>query len=248
MAEPGAIPEVHDLLIDQRRRSQRGESFHAEFYLEQRPGLADDPERLLDLIYNELVLREQRGESPTMAEYQARFPHLAEALGDLFAVHRAMELSPEAASAASLERTCVPALEPTWPSLPGYELVNVLGSGGMGIVYRARDLKRGLTVAVKTMWQADAGAIYRFKQEFRALLDVSHPNLVTLHELISDGVGWYIVMEYIDGVTFLEYLRLRPARGDEPASLPETERASSADDGRPMTTRGADRRLVDGRI
>jgi serine/threonine protein kinase len=95
-------------------------------------------------------------------------------------------------------------------------VVDVLGSGGMGIVYRARDLRHGVTVAVKTMRQVDAAAVSRFKQEFRALLDVSHPNLVTLYELISDGRQWFIVMEYVDGVGFLDHVRgaARPAGGD----------------------------------
>src|SRR5262249_15490920 len=42
---------------------------------------------------------------------------------------------------------------------------------------------------------------------FRALLDVAHPNLVTLHELISDGRSWFIVMEYVDGTDFLDFVR-----------------------------------------
>jgi eukaryotic-like serine/threonine-protein kinase len=105
---------------------------------------------------------------------------------------------------------------PDWPVLDGYEIDKVLGRGGMGVVYRARDRRRGVVVAVKTIQRADAGAIYRFKQEFRALLDVSHPNLVTLHELISDGHAWFIVMEFIDGVNFLDYVRGEPMPGGSP--------------------------------
>ena len=71
----------------------------------------------------------------------------------------------------------------------------------MGVVYRADDLRRGVTVAIKTIRHVDDGSIYRFKQEFRALLGVAHPNLVTLHELISDGRDWFIVMEYVEGST-----------------------------------------------
>ena len=55
--------------------------------------------------------------------------------------------------------------------------------------------------------RAGAGAILRFKYEFRTLLGVAHPNLVTLYELISDGQNWFLTMELLDGVTFLQYVR-----------------------------------------
>src|SRR5208282_5000541 len=247
MAEPDAVPEVHTLLIDQRRRVQLGEPFHVELYLSQHPGLAADPEGLLDLIYNEVLLRGQRGESPELDDYRTRFPNLAEALGDLFEVHRAIESSPEVSTAPVFERSAVPVLEPAWPKLDGYEIVGIFGSGGMGIVYRARDLKRGVTVAVKTMRQADAASLYRFKQEFRALLDVSHPNLVALHELISDGIGWFIVMEYIDGLTFLDYIHDSPCRGDDPTSSPNLETTWWDDDLAPVTLAPVDNPATESR-
>ena len=54
-----------------------------------------------------------------------------------------------------------------------------------------------------------AAAILRFKHEFRTLLGIAHPNLVTLYELISDGQNWFLTMELLDGVTFLEYVSRR---------------------------------------
>ena len=89
----------------------------------------------------------------------------------------------------------------------------------MGVVYRAFDEKRGVAVALKTLKRADATAILRFKQEFRALADVSHPNLVALHELATDGPIWFFTMELIEGVDFLSFVR---SETDRPAPLPET--------------------------
>src|SRR4051794_13406801 len=110
-------------------------------------------------------------------------------------------------SAAAAPAQHVPTPEPGWPVLEGYDVLEVRGRGGMGVVYRALDRRRGTTVALKTMQQFDASSLYRFKQEFRTLRDVSHPNLVTLHELVSDGRNWFITMEFVDGVDFLSHVR-----------------------------------------
>jgi serine/threonine protein kinase len=88
-----------------------------------------------------------------------------------------------------------------------FEVVRRIGAGGMGVVYEVHDRRRDMRVALKTLPRFDAAALYRFKQEFRALAGVFHHNLVTLHELISDGDCWFFTMELVEGVSFLEYAR-----------------------------------------
>jgi hypothetical protein len=68
-----------------------------------------------------------------------------------------------------------------------FSILGKLGAGGFGTVYRAYDHEQNATVALKVLHVADAETLYGFKREFRALADISHPNLVTLYELISDG-------------------------------------------------------------
>ena len=82
-----------------------------------------------------------------------------------------------------------------------------LGAGGMGVVHRARDLERGEIVALKTMMRLEPEALLRFKKEFRALADISHPNVVQLYELFSEGEQWFFTMELLDGVDLLTWVQ-----------------------------------------
>jgi eukaryotic-like serine/threonine-protein kinase len=86
-----------------------------------------------------------------------------------------------------------------------------LGEGGMGVVYRARDRESSQPVALKAMTYLEPSALLRFKNEFRALADISHPNVVQLYEMASAGEHWFFTMELLDGVDFLRWVRPSPS-------------------------------------
>src|SRR5271165_1148682 len=88
-----------------------------------------------------------------------------------------------------------------WQGTERYEVRRRIGTGGMGVVYEALDRERGLLVAVKTLLRFSPSALYRFKQEFRTLADVTHPNLVQLYELVVvDTDHVFFAMELVGGV------------------------------------------------
>ncbi|HEY3120008.1 MAG TPA: protein kinase [Vicinamibacteria bacterium] len=101
-----------------------------------------------------------------------------------------------------------------------FQLERRLGSGAFGVVYRAYDRKRNRVVALKTLASSNSEALYRLKREFRGLADLSHPNLVRLHELVSEGPVWFFTMELVDGVTFLDFVR--PSDAGRSAGLDES--------------------------
>ncbi|MCH8147607.1 MAG: protein kinase [Planctomycetes bacterium] len=127
-----------------------------------------------------------------------------------------------------------PSLSTETISIPGYEILEELGRGGMAIVYRAFDRQHNRQVAVKVLKQNDPTALQRFKREFRVLQKVAHPNLVRLFELNSDGKLWFLTMELIEGVTFLEYVHWGTTVDDsaETMEFPHTGGLSQAQLGR----------------
>lgn len=88
-----------------------------------------------------------------------------------------------------------------------FELLEKLGEGGMGVVYRALDRERGVQVALKTLRGVTPEAVLRFKTEFRSLRDIRHPNLVELGELFESEGTWFFTMELVRGVPLLAYVR-----------------------------------------
>ncbi len=100
-----------------------------------------------------------------------------------------------------------------------FRVTRRVGEGGMGIVYEAWDQERNVRSALKTLTRVNPDALYLFKNEFRSLADMSHPNLVALYELFQEEGQWFFSMEYVEGVHFLEFVR--------PASPPDDPRNPS---------------------
>jgi hypothetical protein len=92
-----------------------------------------------------------------------------------------------------------------------FRVLRKLGAGGMGVVYEVHDPDGGGRMALKILRAITPSAAQRFKREFRALADVTHPNIVRLHELFATQREMFFTMERIEGVDFLQWVR---AHGD----------------------------------
>src|SRR5205823_2310738 len=102
--------------------------------------------------------------------------------------------------------------------LPQFEIIALLGRGGMGVVYKARQLNLDRIVALKILPPADAltpDFVERFRREARSLAKLSHPNIVHVYDFGESGGLYYFVMEFVDGVNLRELIRTGEMRPEE---------------------------------
>ena len=120
-----------------------------------------------------------------------------------------------------------------------YEIVGLLGEGGMGQVYRARDSKLQRDVAVKVLPEAfahDPERLARFEREARTLAALNHPNIAHVYGLEEAGGIHGLVMELVEGPTLADRIaqarcrstRCRPSRTDRRRARSRARRAASS--------------------
>jgi serine/threonine protein kinase len=219
-------PEIQRLLDqaldDQRSSWNRDEPNSVEFYIAQVPPLRHDVDAILDLIYQEYIIRRERAENPDPAEFCTRFPDVAEPLMLQFGVHAAIEPTTERRGHSVPASNAMP--EPL-EEIGGYEIMRVLGRGGMGVVYQARDLELGRIVAIKTIAQgryATPDQRERFRAEALAIARLRHPGIISIHAIAEYESQPYLSLEFAAGGNLAQKLVEKPVAAREAAELLET--------------------------
>jgi tRNA A-37 threonylcarbamoyl transferase component Bud32 len=247
LMEPVA-PVLEEVRDDQYARWQAGERILVEDYLRSHPALADNEEALLDLIYSEVLLREEHGEEPQLEEYVRRFPHLEAALSRQLALHEALGALDTDRNADTLPPTGVirdgvpspattaldtarmappPRLSGPMPTTIGnYEILEEIGRGGTGVVYKGRHrLLTNRIAAIKVIRasEQDTEAVARFQLEAQAVADLHHPNIVPIYELGTHQAGNeevpFVALEYVEGGSLAKKINGTPLPPHEAAAL-----------------------------
>ena len=187
-------------------------------------GASSERSALLGRLAEEFTQAYRKGMKPEVEEYACRYPELGKRIRRLFPTlvvleNAAREGSPEGdvAPKAHGEETTAPLGAPTPDSFVSgtilssrYRIVELLGKGGMGEVYRAEDLKLGQTVALKFLPErllADRAALERFRREVSFARHVSHPNVCRVFDIDEVDGRHFLSMENIDGEDLASLIR-----------------------------------------
>lgn len=208
-----------------------GGQFQAvEEVLAEYPSIGTDSEQVLELIYLEYVLRCERGEAASLAEYLQRFPQRSSDVERLFEVDQAMRKNDSqqrrmlsTPAIASLETHGRQSVAQEFVGIrEDYTLLEIIGRGGMGIVYRALQHSLDRVVALKTLDSLasfNPAAVKRFHVEAQLAARLQHPNIVQIHEIETCASVPYFSMELISGGNLQEATRERPLQSHVAARL-----------------------------
>lgn len=237
-AAPQSPAELAVVFCHQQREAwTEGRQFPVEYYLQRHSLLRQDSEAVLDLIYNEIVLREESGSGVHREEFLKRFPDLAGELQRLFDVHEAIlsedqslweKSTPHAdgktRSRFAETRSAVSAVSGfgTEACIANYEVLEEVGRGGMGIVYKARQGGTNRIVALKVVLTgrfASDSEIARFRTEAESAARLDHPGIVPVYEVGQQEDLYYLSMGYVEGENLAEAFARGPMPPQEAARL-----------------------------
>jgi WD40 repeat protein len=189
---------------------QAGQRPRIEDFLGKVPE-AEQAALLRELVILDMVYRRQAGEQPQFEDYRARFPDVSLSLSATLA--EAVGAAPSAAWAAV-----------GLPAIPGYDIIQELGRGGMGVVYWAWRTGLNRTVALKMILaggHAGPRELARFRTEAEAVARLQHPHIVQIHDIGAHEGRPYIALEYVDGGTLAHQLTGTPWPAGRAARLIE---------------------------
>lgn len=196
-----ALERIDDLCVEFEQRWQSNEPRSIESLLVGEFAPSERDALLAELIVLEVDYRRRDGETPTEQEYLKRFPE------DATTIHEAFREGGKPTGA--FEPPTVEQLSELFPSL---QIMELIGAGGMGAVYKARQKGLDRVVAIKILPQEfghDVKFALRFTREARTLAKLHHPNIVALYEFGNVAETYYFLMEYVEGSTLREVVKAR---------------------------------------
>ncbi len=193
-----------------------------EYLLDVPPERRDETAR--ELLKVDAHYRRESQDLPSVVEYRSRFPEIDSLwLRTLLSrpSPRPLHESPESMSAR--ERFLSDPL--VLPVVPGYDVIELIGRGGMGVVYKARQISLNRLVALKMVLAGDLAGpetLARFRAEARAVAQLQHPNLVQIYEVGEHQGRPFLAFEYVAGGGLDQRLRGEPQRPSAAARLIHT--------------------------
>jgi len=194
-----ALERIDDLCADFERKWQSDEPPTIESVLAGDVSPTEQEVLLAELIALDVDYRRRRGETPTKQEYLDRFPEGSRAVNDA--------LDEGDKRTGVFEPPTVGRLAELFPSL---EIIELIGAGGMGAVYKARQSGLDRLVALKILPEEfghDVKFALRFTREARTLAKLSHPNIVSVYEFGKVEDTYYFLMEFVDGSTLRDVVQ-----------------------------------------